>query len=93
VRGQLPSTGPRRNQIIRSPAKRGNLNVAVIDRQIRRFGRGGAQVTISTVTFEGHLQVLDTSVMQRSLTFGIGRAKSYGCGLLTLARPAPNETS
>jgi CRISPR system Cascade subunit CasE len=63
-------------------------DLAVTDRAVRRFGRGGAQVTISTATFEGHLEILDTEAMQRSLTCGIGRAKSYGCGLLTLARPA-----
>lgn len=65
-------------------------DLAVVDRGVRRFGRNGAQVTISTATFEGHLEILDADTMRRSLTFGIGRAKSYGCGLLTVARPRVN---
>lgn len=63
-------------------------DVAVVDRAVRRFDRNGSRVTISTATFEGHLDVADTDAFRRALTFGIGRAKSYGCGLLTLAKPA-----
>ncbi|QRP46029.1 type I-E CRISPR-associated protein Cas6/Cse3/CasE [Amycolatopsis sp. FDAARGOS 1241] len=63
-------------------------DLAVIDRTVRRFRRGSSRVTISTATFEGHLEILDALSIQRALTFGIGRAKSYGCGLMTLARPA-----
>ncbi|MDT8915132.1 type I-E CRISPR-associated protein Cas6/Cse3/CasE [Amycolatopsis sp. PS_44_ISF1] len=80
-------------RIVPSPADPAEPDLAVIDRNVRRFGRGGTQVTISTATFEGHLEILDIPAMQRSLTFGIGRAKSYGCGLLTLARPAANGMS
>ncbi|GAA5107389.1 type I-E CRISPR-associated protein Cas6/Cse3/CasE [Haloechinothrix salitolerans] len=64
------------------------LDVAVVDRAVRRFDRNGSRVTISTATFEGHLDVADTDAFRCALTFGIGRAKSYGCGLLTLAKPA-----
>lgn len=79
-------------RIIPSQVDPAEPDLAVIDRAVRRFGRGGAQVTISTATFEGHLEILDVAAMQRSMTFGIGRAKSYGCGLLTLARPVTSET-
>lgn len=61
-------------------------DLAVVDRAVRRFGRKGARVTLSTATYEGHLEVEDAEALRRALTFGIGRAKSYGCGLLTLAR-------
>lgn len=64
------------------------LDLAVVGRSLRRFERkGSGTVTISFVTYEGHLEVVDVDAMRRSLTHGIGRAKAYGCGLLTLARP------
>ncbi|WP_186779842.1 type I-E CRISPR-associated protein Cas6/Cse3/CasE [Streptomyces salinarius] len=52
-------------------------------------------VTFVTVTFEGRLEVTDPEALRRALTQGIGRARAYGCGLLTLAplaqptRPTP----
>jgi CRISPR system Cascade subunit CasE len=62
-------------------------DLAVVDRSIRRFRRTDSLITISTATFDGYLEVIDAAALRRSLTHGIGRAKSYGCGLLTLARP------
>nr|WP_246300524.1 type I-E CRISPR-associated protein Cas6/Cse3/CasE [Actinopolyspora biskrensis] len=67
--------------------------LAVVDRSTRRFERKGNQVTVSTATFEGHLEVTDTAALRHSLTFGIGRAKAYGCGLLTLAPPSKKGTA
>ncbi len=64
------------------------LDVAVVHRAVRRFDHRGSRVTLAIATFEGHLEVIDTAALRRSLTHGIGRAKAYGCGLLTLARPA-----
>ncbi|SON62623.1 CRISPR-associated endoribonuclease Cse3 [Mycobacterium simulans] len=66
----------------------GDVDLAVVHRSIRRFRRKDQQVTIATATFEGHLEICDVAALRRSLTRGIGRAKSYGCGLLTLARPS-----
>jgi CRISPR system Cascade subunit CasE len=63
----------------------GDPDVAVVNRAVRHFTRGAAQVTISMATFEGHLEITDAHALRAALTFGIGRAKSYGCGLLTLA--------
>lgn len=62
-------------------------DLAVVDRSVRRFDREGSRVTVATATFQGHLEVADAVALRRSLTRGIGRAKAYGCGLLTLARP------
>ncbi|GHJ35401.1 type I-E CRISPR-associated protein Cas6/Cse3/CasE [Streptomyces sp. TS71-3] len=42
-------------------------------------------VTLVTVTFDGRLEITDPDAMRRTLTQGIGRARAYGCGLLTLA--------
>lgn len=41
-------------------------------------------VTIRTATFEGILCVSDTALFIRALTGGVGKAKAYGCGLLTI---------
>ncbi|RLU82582.1 type I-E CRISPR-associated protein Cas6/Cse3/CasE [Streptomyces griseocarneus] len=57
----------------------------------RRPGdRRGAHVRIRAVTYEGHLEVTDPAALARTLTHGLGRSKSYGCGLLTLAPAHPN---
>jgi CRISPR system Cascade subunit CasE len=75
----------------RADAADDDFDLAVIERSVRRFRRGDRHVTIAMATFEGHLEITDAAALRRSLTFGIGRAKSYGCGLLTLARPPSSE--
>ncbi|MFX0573767.1 type I-E CRISPR-associated protein Cas6/Cse3/CasE [Nocardia nepalensis] len=67
------------------------FELAITDRSVRRFTRGNTRVTISTATFEGILEVTDVAALRHSLSFGIGRAKSYGCGLLTLAYPTQTD--
>jgi CRISPR system Cascade subunit CasE len=44
-------------------------------------------ITIDAVRFDGHLIITDSATFTEALTNGIGRAKAYGCGLLTLAPP------
>jgi CRISPR system Cascade subunit CasE len=44
-----------------------------------------APVSLVTVTFDGRLEVTEPQLLRRALTHGIGKAKAYGCGLLTLA--------
>ncbi|MFD8494829.1 type I-E CRISPR-associated protein Cas6/Cse3/CasE [Amycolatopsis sp. NPDC059657] len=60
-------------------------DVAVHGRRIWRFDRGKNTVTLATATFEGTLEISDAALFRRTLTHGIGAAKGYGCGLLTLA--------
>ncbi len=48
--------------------------------------KGTSEVTIRTATFEGLLTITDLEKFTATLTTGIGRAKAYGCGLLTIAR-------
>jgi CRISPR system Cascade subunit CasE len=62
-------------------------DLAVVDRSIKRFRRKDNAVTIATATFEGQLEITDAPALRHTLTHGVGRAKSYGCGLLTLAPP------
>ncbi|WP_166354229.1 type I-E CRISPR-associated protein Cas6/Cse3/CasE [Phytoactinopolyspora limicola] len=68
-------------------------DLAVVDRSVRRFDRKGAQVTLAVATFQGQLEVRDADALRHTLTHGVGRAKAYGCGLLTLARPPSSPSS
>lgn len=71
-----------------------SLLVGLVDRRIERFkrfkpgaGMEAKQVTLALATFEGTLRVTDPVALRSALVNGIGRAKGYGAGLLTLARP------
>ncbi|WP_214103568.1 type I-E CRISPR-associated protein Cas6/Cse3/CasE [Acrocarpospora catenulata] len=44
-------------------------------------------ITIDPVRYDGHLVITDPAAFTSSLINGIGRAKSYGCGLFSLAPP------
>lgn len=58
----------------------------VVQQDVRQFSRQRKPVTLGIATFEGILEVSDVEMFLRALTCGIGRAKAYGCGLLTIAR-------
>lgn len=55
----------------------------------RKYDSDGAgkvrRVSITAVQFDGTLEVTDPNALRSALTTGIGSAKAYGCGLLTLA--------
>ena len=57
----------------------------VVQKDTRKFIRRGKMVTINTATFQGVLCVTDAENFRKALTEGIGRAKAYGCGLLTVS--------
>lgn len=61
-------------------------DVAVTKRDTLRFRRSRAQVVVSVARFEGTLEVGDPEALRQTLVSGIGKARAYGCGLLTLAR-------
>ncbi|GAA1309313.1 type I-E CRISPR-associated endonuclease Cas1e [Saccharothrix xinjiangensis] len=63
-------------------------DVAVRGREHVTFKRQGSHVTLSTAVFEGHPEVLDADLLRAALVTGIGPAKGYGCGLLTLSPPS-----
>lgn len=52
---------------------------------------GGRRVVIQTATFEGRLRVEDPGTARASLLDGVGPAKAYGCGLITLSPLPPRE--
>ena len=60
-------------------------DVLVHERQTERFNRGGSTVTIAKATFDGRLTITDPDLLREAMRNGIGPAKAYGCGLLTLA--------
>lgn len=68
-------------------------DVRVIARNRLQFSRrgGSGQVTIQTATYEGRMEVRDADLLRRAMVEGVGRAKAYGCGLLTLARDAAQD--
>ena len=63
----------------------GALILEVTQSETNRFARQGKTVTINAVAFEGVLRILDAESLANAMKNGIGRAKAYGCGLLTLA--------
>jgi CRISPR system Cascade subunit CasE len=65
--------------------KRPENGLIVRDRSTARFRRGPGTVTLARATFEGALVIHDPDLLRRTLVAGIGPAKAYGCGLLTLA--------
>lgn len=60
--------------------------LVVSDREVKKFSRGTSTITLSTARFDGQLEVSDAEFLRQALTGGIGPAKGYGCGLMTLAR-------
>ncbi|MEA4854196.1 MAG: type I-E CRISPR-associated protein Cas6/Cse3/CasE [Christensenella sp.] len=59
----------------------------VLDTRWYRFEKhrgAGEKVTIRTATFEGMVTITDADLFREALTDGIGKAKAYGCGLLTV---------
>lgn len=56
-----------------------------------RFRRGESTrpVSLRRAQFDGALRVTDSQRLRTSLQQGIGRARAYGCGLLTLAPLRP----
>ncbi|MBN9644276.1 type I-E CRISPR-associated protein Cas6/Cse3/CasE [Corynebacterium mendelii] len=60
-------------------------SAVVTERRLEVFGRQKRRVTISVVQFDGIMTVTDAPALRRAMVDGVGRAKAYGCGLLTLS--------
>ncbi|MGX2997119.1 type I-E CRISPR-associated protein Cas6/Cse3/CasE [Streptomyces sp. JNUCC 64] len=72
----------------RLPGEGEGYEVLVRDRmplQFRRPSAPGKDVQFTRVTYDGRLRVTDADLLRRTLTQGLGKAKAYGCGLMTLA--------
>lgn len=57
----------------------------ITNRAIQRFEHRGSKVTLTTAQFDGFLEVTDADLFRKTLGFGLGRAKGFGCGLMTIA--------
>ncbi|MEV6013464.1 type I-E CRISPR-associated protein Cas6/Cse3/CasE [Streptomyces sp. NPDC051976] len=51
--------------------------------------QGGRRIDRAVTLFEGTAAVIDPEALANALMNGIGRSKSYGCGLLSLAPAGP----
>ena len=49
-------------------------------------GRGWRRMSFRAVRYQGLLKVTDAALLQDAVSNGIGPAKGFGCGLLSLAR-------
>ena len=54
-------------------------------REVLRFRRQGSTVTLAVAQVDGVIQIQDADAAREALVHGIGPAKGYGCGLMTLA--------
>jgi CRISPR system Cascade subunit CasE len=71
---------------IRIPAGAlGEPELVMHHRSTIEFKRDGNQVSLTVATFDGLLEVTDADLLRRTLVSGLGPAKAYGCGLMTLA--------
>lgn len=63
------------------------LHLVVSNSRKQSFKRGesGKEVTLVTAQYDGIMRVTDTAALKRALIGGIGHAKGFGCGLLTIA--------
>jgi len=62
--------------------------IAVRSSRTWQFARKDSTVSLRVATFDGILEVADVDALRRMLCVGIGRARGYGCGLMTLANLA-----
>lgn len=66
-------------------------DAAVTERRDLVFFKGtpgsasSRKVSLRTARFDGRLQITDADLIRNALTQGIGRARAYGCGLMSLA--------
>ncbi len=49
-------------------------------------GSGTAPIRLTTALYQGILEVMEPDLFLNAVQCGIGRGKSYGCGLLSIAR-------
>jgi len=92
VRPRLPirDPGQRKQWLERKLDQAAQLLTLAADRPKRlvfkKHESSPKQVTIDVVVFEGLIEVTDPETLLERIVRGIGPAKAFGCGLLSLAR-------
>lgn len=66
-------------------SKEGFERLVISHRRRENFKRKQSIVTLSTAQFDGVLTVTNAELFRHALGFGIGRARGFGCGLMTIA--------
>lgn len=61
-------------------------SLSAIDEGYVTGQKTGHRVNLKMARFEGYLCVTDSALLQKAFAEGIGSAKAFGCGLLSLAR-------
>ncbi len=63
------------------------LDVAISQGQSQKMWKAPKTqpITLYTVQFDGYLRVTDSAALQEAIKKGIGPARAFGCGLLSLA--------
>ncbi|TNH06045.1 type I-E CRISPR-associated protein Cas6/Cse3/CasE [Testudinibacter sp. TR-2022] len=61
------------------------VGLQITAHQVMRFSKNDKIVTLNAVTFQGTLQVVEPQLFADSFSYGIGRGRSFGLGLLQLA--------
>lgn len=65
--------------------------LVVSNRRREQFRRRDGVVTLSTAQYDGVLEVTDADRFRHTLSFGLGRARGFGCGLMTIAPTRGSE--
>lgn len=64
---------------------------SVVGREVVQFTHGHEakrlRVTLTRTSYEGLLEITEAEKLRGALVGGMGHAKAYGCGLMTLAQP------
>jgi CRISPR system Cascade subunit CasE len=63
-----------------------NVNTIPTPNVFGMKGKGTSPIRIVTVLYQGVLQITDPALFCTAIQQGIGRGRSYGCGLLSIAR-------
>jgi CRISPR system Cascade subunit CasE len=69
-----------------------DTSVEVVNRRKLFFYRQTKRITILVTDFVGYLEVQDPLQLRLALMNGIGHARAYGCGLMTLAKAPRIDT-
>lgn len=79
------------SRTVSDDANNEDLAVSVTAREVMKFRRNRRMITIARAQFDGIVEVTDADKFRQILTHGIGKAKGYGCGLLTVAPMSSNR--
>nr|WP_076389406.1 type I-E CRISPR-associated protein Cas6/Cse3/CasE [Vaginimicrobium propionicum] len=61
-------------------------DLIVHGRKVQTFRKKDRNVTLTIASYLGSLEVTNAQLLCQALVSGVGPAKAYGCGLLTLSR-------